>query len=424
METLRRRTKSCAWGWRRVRPRGGARRAGRRRARGTRRCIGHGRHGSMRSASFARRTVVEASALERMCSKLRSPKSRFRVEISCAVIGWMRALCRRKDSRTEVYKKCLLNPLRCCFLFFRLASCTLSKSVAEPRCSHGACRASRRAWTPTTPSVSSRVERWRDLHAPERWRETVSAEAVAHPGARAGASSTGFSPARAATKGSTRTKRRARRGWVRNRGFPCGQKRQKRVGVRASRRDPVALTRGAGPTEPHALRQPRGRAVFVQQAARVRADMRRDRPAARPRAGALLRGRRGRAPRRVRGGGHACGGGNEPNEPKGKHPPLSCWRGRPRAHREAAAQRRFRGCFPCHYDTPGGCADWATCILYLNPVGGGRRRRARLDTVPVAAVRVRPKHDRPAAIGPRVTGGPGAPSGSASPCGWTGRRAR
>ena len=45
----------------------------------------------------------------------------------------MRALSvERKDSRTEVYKKCLLNPAALLFLSFRLASCTLSKASAEP----------------------------------------------------------------------------------------------------------------------------------------------------------------------------------------------------------------------------------------------------------------------------------------------------
>ena len=51
---------------------------------------GHGRHGSMRSASFARRTVVEgggASALERKRRNRDLPNPGFRVEISCAVIG-------------------------------------------------------------------------------------------------------------------------------------------------------------------------------------------------------------------------------------------------------------------------------------------------------------------------------------------------
>ena len=66
----------------------------------------------------------------------------------------------------------------------------------------------------------------------------------------------------------------------------------------------------------------------------------------------------------------------------------------------------FGGCFPCHYDNPGGTSRrLLTCILYLNP-GWAEGDGGELVLTPflsASASRVRPKHDRCPAVfsGPR-----------------------
>ena len=163
----------------------------------------------------------------------------------------------------------------------------------------------------------------RCLPRAERWRETPRARAVARDGERRGGDAPqarGVVRHRRVSLGrgrrrwwwcgrSTWGRRGERGGWF-PRGFARRPRRACALGLRASRRDQVALVRGAGPAQPHALRQPPGRAVFVQQTARVRGGhARRQRPGARPRTGAVLRSRRVGAPRRVRGGGRARGEG-------------------------------------------------------------------------------------------------------------------
>ena len=80
-----------------------------------------------------------------------------------------------------------------------------------------------------------------------------------------------------------------------------------------------------------------------------------------------------------------------------KFPPLSLL-ARGDAARTVKLQHNegFGGCFPCHYDNPGGTSRrLLTCILYLNP-GWAEGDGGELVLTPFLSrrVRVRPKHDR------------------------------